>query len=1360
MNPRRAFLFLLGSLAAAAELQAATFNIGNGDVVGLRNAIVAANGNGQANTINLAAGGTYVVTSSDANHNGLPLIQSATGHLLTINGNNARIERPANGAWARFFDVRTDARIIDLTMANGYGIYGGGAVLNRANNLTLERCTFLGNTAEILAGANEAPAGGAVKNITGTVTVSACLFESNIAKVAVMTGGQVRDAAGGAIGNTGALFVTDSVFRLQSTSGFNGGTGNGGAIYNSGNASFARCTFTENTSSGDGGAIDSPLGALTLSACYFGGNKARLPDGIHNVAFPQGGAVRCGGQVNIFNCTFALNETSGTAEGGAIYVSGFNVNTQVYVSSCTFSRNSAGGSAASIYHAASSTSGSPLSNVIIRNTILDRHHANISDQNLGKSGTNASFTSQGYNICDDAGGGFLNATADQVNTEANLNTLPQDNGGPTWTIALPPGSPAIDKGHSFGSIQDQRGSPRPNDFGGYPNASGGDGTDVGAFEVIDAPQPDSSFIVNTNTDHNDGICGAFDCTLREAIEAANGAPSTPAITVASGVSGTIPVAVARGPLRVTRSMTITGPGARTLAVSGGGQTRVFEFTSGPTVISGLTIRDGALLSPAANGAGLTNAGALTVNDCTLSGNSAYGANAALAGATGGSAAGGAVHNRSGGSLTFNRCTFSSNLVDGGNGGSSTIFGATGGTGGSAEGGAIYNDTGSTVTLNNCTLANNNATGGLGGANLNGTGGNGGVGKGAGISNRGTLSLTACTVRNNNGTGGIGAPGGRGGRDGIGTGGVTNEAGGSATLRNSVIAENSGANGTDANGVFVSAGYNLIRIGDFGSGFNGAADQVGTTAAPIEALLGSLQNNGGPTNTMAPLPGSPALDRGHSFGLTSDQRGSGRPSDNPDKPNSPGGDGSEIGAYEVTDFLVVNTLADHDDGFCTPADCTLREAINSANAMPGSEVIRFRSDLIGTIQLTAALPILSTGLSIAGPGKDVITVRRNTGGNYRIFRVGNGTANGPTVSISRLTIANGRPPDGVQPDSGGGIFNDRGTLTLTACALTDNFTLYGFGGGLANMDGAATVEDCTFSGNTASIGGGAANYAADGASNLGSLTIRSSTFVGNQANSGGAIANYASGDAAELRLTNSTISANTGSGRGGGVYNVSVWSGTATAHISDSTLSGNASPLGGGLFNQGGDGAAQIYLQNDIFKSASGSVNIANSQATITSNGSNLSSDNGGGFLTATSDIRNTDPLLAPLAWNGGHTQTHALLPGSPAINAGGGIVVPPLDQRGYFHVGANDIGSYEYNGIDLRIISITRSGNDGVVTFNAAADRTFRLERRSDLNSGAWQSIPGVSDVTPTANGPMPVTDPGAIPLGRAFYRVRYVGPF
>ncbi len=116
--------------------------------------------------------------------------------------------------------------------------------------------------------------------------------------------------------------------------------------------------------------------------------------------------------------------------------------------------------------------------VTIGNTILNGggFFPNI-DNNTG------TVTSNGYNLSNDDGGGFLVAATDQINTDLMLAPL-GDNGGPTLTHALLIGSPAIDKGKDLsGTGFDQRGRARPNDDPLLTNATGGDGSDIGAFEL-------------------------------------------------------------------------------------------------------------------------------------------------------------------------------------------------------------------------------------------------------------------------------------------------------------------------------------------------------------------------------------------------------------------------------------------------------------------------------------------------------------------------------------------------------------------------------------------------------------------------------------------------------------------------------------------------------------------------------------------------------------------------------------------------------------------------------------------------------------------------------------------------------------
>src|SRR5262249_136710 len=161
-----------------------------------------------------------------------------------------------------------------------------------------------------------------------------------------------------------------------------------------------------------------------------------------------------------------------------------------------------------------------------------------------------------------------------------------------------------------------------------------------------------------------------------------------------------------------------------------------------------------------------------------------------------------------------------------------------------------------------------------------------------------------------------------------------------------------------------------------------------------------------------------FDSGKSFGVTNDQRDHPRPYDNPVLANAPGGDGSDIGAFESSGLpqrgptFVVNTAADHDDGdaaggtsACTAGDCTLRDAIGAAKAQTGANPITFSATVFAapgphTIDLNSALPALSDTLTVQGPAAP-LTVQRSTASDtpgFRIFLVSNGTATGPSVTL--------------------------------------------------------------------------------------------------------------------------------------------------------------------------------------------------------------------------------------------------------------------------------------------------------------------------------------------------------------------------
>jgi hypothetical protein len=310
---------------------------------------------------------------------------------------------------------------------------------------------------------------------------------------------------------------------------------------------------------------------------------------------------------------------------------------------------------------------------------------------------------------------------------------------------------------------------------------------------------------------------------------------------------------------------------------------------------------------------------------------------------------------------------------------------------------------------------------------------------------------------------------------------------------------------------------------------------------------------------------------------------------------------------------------------------------------------------GIINLTGALPDLTHSIHIEGPRADMMTVRRDTGGDYRIFTV----VQGATVAITGLTIAGGRAVDG------SGIFN-AGTLAVFYDILARNITgsSFGMGGGIYNAPGGdLTLSHSTVVENRAAQGGGVAN-------DRGMMSLGHSTLVHNLAEDSGS-AVYNSG---ELTLRNTTLSENRGAGnyvRGGGVYN------SATLTLTNSTIAENAVDSGGGIYNAG-----TLDLRHTIVAHNRGKLG-PDVRGFINSQGYNLVTDpsDAGGFVKT--DLMNIDPRLGPLQDNGGPTLTYALMCDSPAIDAGDPTFMGPPhnDQRGegYDRIvnGVVDIGAYE-----------------------------------------------------------------------------------
>jgi hypothetical protein len=201
--------------------------------------------------------------------------------------------------------------------------------------------------------------------------------------------------------------------------------------------------------------------------------------------------------LTITSCTFFLN--SGTFVGGGIFTDGRSGSATLNVTRSTFNLNSGSGIV-------------NLGIAVIRNSTFSQNSAqfetgraifnngqfgsaslqigsNILQVDSGTTLANDSgvVTSLGYNLSTDDGAGLLIATGDQITTDPMLDPVGlRNNGGPTDTVAILAGSPAIDKGKDLtGTGLDQRGSVRPFDFPDIANAADGDGSDIGAVEVKD-----------------------------------------------------------------------------------------------------------------------------------------------------------------------------------------------------------------------------------------------------------------------------------------------------------------------------------------------------------------------------------------------------------------------------------------------------------------------------------------------------------------------------------------------------------------------------------------------------------------------------------------------------------------------------------------------------------------------------------------------------------------------------------------------------------------------------------------------------------------------------------------------------------
>jgi CSLREA domain-containing protein len=467
-------------------------------------------------------------------------------------------------------------------------------------------------------------------------------------------------------------------------------------------------------------------------------------------------------------------------------------------------------------------------------------------------------------------------------------------------------------------------------------------------------------------------------------------------------------------------------------------------------------------------------------------------------------------------------------------------------------------------------------------------------------------------------------------------------------------------------------------------------------------------------------------------------------------------------------VTVTKTADTNDGVCSAADCSLREAVIMTNTCAGQQEIRIPAGVYTLTIPGAGEDAAATGdldildyTMLSGIGNPVID------GNLldRVFHIGPQPA---YVTMSDLTIQNGRAPEGAGilnhgnlhllqnvtvrdntavstgggASHGGGILTEGyGVLTVSRSLITSNSADQG--GGItvvANlMYGDITpgggIWDSTVSDNTASAGGGglaleqtvgddgfivsrsqvsgnSAGAAGGGIQNFGRLTLYQSTVQDNTSETnGGGVYNSPQGNVTSsesalegnhaahggglynegrVSFTQSLLNGNQAGIEGGAIYGAGS---TGQVNLADSTVSGNAAPQGGAAQIVNGKleieystlagntadgihyGAGTVWLRNSIV-AGNGGANC--SGFTPQSGGFNIDSGNSCSF-SQSSDLSGVNPMLQPLAMNGGLTLTHALDPASPAIDSADPLHCGGTDQRGVTRPQGSgcDRGAYE-----------------------------------------------------------------------------------
>lgn len=394
--------------------------------------------------------------------------------------------------------------------------------------------------------------------------------------------------------------------------------------------------------------------------------------------------------------------------------------------------------------------------------------------------------------------------------------------------------------------------------------------------------------------------------------------------------------------------------------------------------------------------------------------------------------------------------------------------------------------------------------------------------------------------------------------------------------------------------------------------------------------------------------------------------------------------------------------------------SLRAAIEQANNASGRDQIVFAAGATsGTIALTTGELEITDSLTITGPGQEQLAID----GQHQ-SRVLNYSSENGTLAVEGLTIRNGQT-SGLREDGGGILFNSRGLLKLNNSTVSGNSTAgdYANGGGISGtFYGNVELTNSTVSGNATAgrFADGGGIYTAFGEVSLFNSTVSDNRTLGGFSDGGGIATNFGFGDV--LILINSTVSGNkVAYGNGGGIFTPR---GITLTH---STVTDNEASTSGGIHITGGISydpslpkpltiSGSIIARNasrhnppDLRHAPYRSLTVNNS---LIGDVTGISVDHLADINNGSNNLTNVDPLLGPLADNGGPVKSHALLPGSPALDAIAAELLP-VESVGQSTTSVGDVAAENALDGDLSTYTQTTASDDNP-TWHIVAGRTSR----------------------------------------------------